>query len=161
MAKRLRYIFSDIDGVLTDGRVRIDTDGNESKEICYRDLDSIAIGHKAGLNFIFVTGEDTRLARQIAERFQVSSTVYGAKDKLQAVKGLLEKLNITKEEVCYIGDSNRDAPAIAYVAIGIAPQNGANKAKQAADIITEAVGGSGVLFEVVEKIVDDIAHGRK
>ena len=53
MALKIKYIFSDIDGVLTDGKVCLDAHGAENKQICYRDLDSIAIGKKAGdtLNF--------------------------------------------------------------------------------------------------------------
>ena len=63
MALKIKYIFSDIDGVLTDGKVYLDAHGAENKQICYRDLDSIAIGKKAGLEFVFVTGEDSQLLK--------------------------------------------------------------------------------------------------
>ena len=123
--------------------------------ICYRDLDSIAIGKKAGLEFIFVTGEDSELARVISNRFGIK-TVFGAKDKLMAVQTLLAELNLSADNVCYIGDSNRDIPAMQHVVLGIAPADGAPKVCQKADVITKAVGGSGVLLEVVENIIDGV-----
>lgn len=160
MAKKIKYIFSDIDGVLTDGKVYLDAQGNENKQICYRDLDSVAIGRKFGLEFIFVTGENTELARQIAKRFKVYPSVFGVKDKLSAVKNLIEEMKIDKSAVCYIGDSDRDVSALEYVGMGIAPADGSKKAKSSADYITEAAGGAGVLFEVVENIIEGIMRGR-
>ncbi|MBP2630526.1 MAG: gmhA [Firmicutes bacterium] len=160
MTKEIKYIFADIDGVLTDGKVWIDAQGNENKPICYRDLDSIAIGRKAGLEFVFVTGENTALAREIARRFKVEPAVFGAKDKLSAIKNLIDTMKIDKECICYIGDSDRDASAIGYVGLGIAPKDGSKKAREAADFISDSVGGSGVLFEVVENIIEGIVYRR-
>ena len=157
MNTKIKYIFSDIDGVLTDGKVRIDINGNETKEICYRDLDSVAMGRQQGLEFIFVTGEDTIMARQIVKRFKAAAAEYGAKDKLMAVQKLLQTFNISRDEVCYIGDSNRDVPAIAFAGFGVAPSDASPKARKAAAFVTETQGGSGVLFEVVEKILDNQA----
>ena len=91
MALKIKYIISDIDGVLTDGKVYLDAQGAENKQICYRDLDSIAIGKKAGLEFVFVTGEDSQLAKIISKRFGIK-TVFGAKDKFMSVKKLLAEL---------------------------------------------------------------------
>ncbi len=152
---KIQYIFADIDGVVTDGKVSIDIDGNERKQICYRDLDAIGIGRKQGLEFFFITGEDTKMAESIAKRFNVKRAIFGAKDKLSAVKTLISELNIDKEIVCYIGDSDRDAPAIAYVGLGLAPADASRKALQAADFVTEKVGGNGVLLELVENIMED------
>lgn len=149
----IRYIFSDIDGVLTDGKFEITSNGEERKKICYRDLDAIGIGRKAGLTFAFITGEDTLLARRIVARFGVESAVFGAKDKLAALKQLLTERGISAEEVCYVGDSDRDALAIAYAGIGISPADATKAARQAADFVTVSGGGTGVLFEVVEKII--------
>jgi 3-deoxy-D-manno-octulosonate 8-phosphate phosphatase KdsC-like HAD superfamily phosphatase len=44
----MKFILLDVDGVLTDGSVTLDVNGNESKRICYRDLDAIVVGRRAG-----------------------------------------------------------------------------------------------------------------
>ena len=68
------YIFSDIDGVLTDGKVYLDAQGHESKQICYRDLDSIAIGRKAGLEFVLDV--QAPWAQSASDRVWLAATTY-------------------------------------------------------------------------------------
>ena len=97
--KKIKYIFADMDGVVTDGTVRIDENGKESKAICFRDLDAVGIGRNAGLEFAFITGEDTPIAHFMAKRFGVDTAVFGAKDKQAAVEGLLVRLGLTAEEI--------------------------------------------------------------
>lgn len=152
--RRIKYIFADMDGVVTDGTVRIDENGRESKAICFRDLDAIGIGRRAGIAFAFVTGEDTPIAHFMAKRFGVETAVFGAKDKKAAVEGLLAQLNLTAEEICYIGDSARDVPAIEMAGIGATVQDGVLAARRAADIVTECRGGTGALLELVETLLE-------
>ena len=151
--KKIKYLFVDIDGVLTDGTVSLDEQGNERKSICYRDLDAIGMGRSVGLDFAFVTGEDTDLARSIARRFGVKHAVFGAKDKGKAVKELLQELQVDPEDICYIGDSLRDVPAIRMAGLGAAPRDAMEAARQAADFVAQTFGGKGVLLELVEKII--------
>ena len=152
--KRIKYIFADMDGVVTDGTVRIDERGKESKAICFRDLDAIGIGRRAGIEFAFVTGEDTPIAHFMAKRFGVDTVVFGAKDKKAAVENLLLQLGLSADEICYIGDSARDIPAIELAGIGVTVQDGVLAARRAADIVTECRGGTGALLELVETLLE-------
>lgn len=154
MNMSIKYVVTDIDGVLTDGKVLIDELGNERKTICYRDLDAISIGRKANLDFAMITGESTNLASFIVKRFNVSEAILGAKNKGNSMIELLKRLGVSKDEICYIGDSDRDIPAIRMAGIGICPQDATRKAKDAADYITLSAGGQGVLWEVVEKLIN-------
>ena len=143
-----------MDGVVTDGTVRIDEHGKESKAICFRDLDAIGIGRRAGIEFAFVTGEDTPIAHFMAKRFGVDLAIFGAKDKKAAVENLLLQLGLSADEICYIGDSARDIPAIELAGIGVTVQDGVLAARRAADIVTECRGGTGALLELVETLLE-------
>jgi len=149
----MKIIFTDVDGVLTDGRLTIDVEGNETKSISYRDLDAIGIGRRAGYDFAFVTGEDTKMVKVLAKRFSVTKVYAGAKDKLKAIQDISKEYDIPINKILYIGDNNRDAPALEVVGLGIAPYDASDNAKKAADIITETKGGFGVLLEVVDKLI--------
>jgi YrbI family 3-deoxy-D-manno-octulosonate 8-phosphate phosphatase len=149
----MRIVFTDIDGVLTDGRVIIGIGGNETKTICYRDLDAIGIGRRNGCDFAFVTGEDTEMVNAIAKRFKVEKVYAGAKDKLFTMAKIAEELGVSVESLLYIGDSDRDAPALEAVGLGIAPRDASANALNAADVVTESKGGYGVLLEVVNKLI--------
>jgi YrbI family 3-deoxy-D-manno-octulosonate 8-phosphate phosphatase len=149
----MRLILVDIDGVLTDGRVTLDVHGNETKTICYRDLDAIGIGRREGYEFAFVTGEATEMVQVLARRFGIEIVYSGAKDKLAAMHQISGKYNIPLAGLVYIGDSDRDAPALEAVGLGIAPSDASWRAKAAAHIITDCSGGTGVLLEVVDKLI--------
>ena len=152
---KIRWIASDIDGVLTDGTVWLDTAGNEQKRIFMRDLDAVGVGRRAGLDFVFITGEDNLLAQTLAKRFGVERLVTGAKDKLAALQAFCREETLDLAKLCYIGDSDRDAAAIAWAGWGVAPADGSEAARQAADHVTGSDGGRGVLAEVVNLIVKD------
>jgi len=149
----MKIILTDVDGVLTDGRFAIDIHSNESKNICYRDLDAIGIGRRAGYDFAFVTGEDTAMVQVLAKRFNISRIYTGAKDKLAAMEIIAKELNANLGELLYIGDNERDVPALEAVGLGIAPCDATPNAMNAADYITETKGGYGVLLEVVNKLI--------
>ena len=149
----MKLILTDVDGVLTDGRVTLDINGNETKSISYRDLDAIAVGRRAGYDFAFVTGEDTEMVRVLAERFRISIIYAGAKDKLKAMQVISSEYSIPLKGLLYIGDSDRDAPALEAVGLGIAPSDASSSARAAAHVQTDSKGGYGVLLEVVDKLI--------
>jgi len=149
----MKLILTDVDGVLTDGRVTIDINGNETKTICYRDLDAIGIGRRSGYDFAFVTGEDTVMVKMLAKRFSIDRIYAGKKDKLKAMREISEELGVPLGGLLYIGDSDRDAPALEAVGLGIAPCDASASAKSAAHVQTDSGGGYGVLLEVVDKLI--------
>lgn len=149
----MKWIFTDVDGVLTDGRVTIDINGNETKTISYRDLDAIGVGRRNGYDFAFVTGEDSKMVRVLANRFNVEVVYAGAKNKVPILTQAAENFGLSISEVFYIGDSDRDAPVLEICGFGIAPRNATINAKMAANYVTEVDGGHGVLLEVVDKLI--------
>ncbi len=151
---KIRYILTDVDGVLTDGRFHIDMHGNETKAICYRDLDAIGIGRRAGLDFAFATGEQGQMVETLAKRFNVSIIYQNAKDKQLVLETFCREMNLSLDEVVYIGDSDRDAPALSYATMSFAPSDATQKALQSAKYITKSCGGTGVLLEVVNMLIE-------
>jgi len=149
----MKIIFTDVDGVLTDGRVTMDVNSNETKTISYRDLDAIGVGRRAGFEFAFVTGEDTEMVRVLAKRFKVDIVYAGAKDKVPVMTKAAEAYGLKLDELFYIGDSDRDVPLLEACGFGVAPRDGTTNARLAANYVTEVCGGHGVLLEVVDKLI--------
>lgn len=65
--------------------------------------------------------------------------------KVRALRWLAESDGHDLAQVAFIGDTNGDAPAIEATGLGFAPQNAAEPAKAAADVVTEAPLLEGVL----------------
>jgi len=147
----IKVVALDIDGVLTDGTITIDGNGRESKSLSFLDIDAVFRGRREGLQFALITGEDDILVDHISKRLGVDLFLKGAKDKAKAIKEVSQQLKVSLKEICYIGDSERDAPALEMVGLGIAPSNASDEAKKAAHYVCRNAGGNGAGAEGIEK----------
>jgi len=152
-ADKIALLALDIDGVLTDGRVLYAQDGREQKLLSFRDIDAVSEAARRGLKLALITGEDNDWVEAVSRRLKVAHVVRGAKDKLAAVRGLSEKLDVPLEAICYVGDSDRDAPALAAVGLGVAPADATAPAKAAAHLVLKSGGGRGAIREVLEHVL--------
>lgn len=150
--RRIRALVLDIDGVLTDGRVAIDQEDREAKSLAYRDADALAQARREGLQVALLTGETSPMAQVIIHRLHVETVVTGAKDKEAALVEVARRLELPLERLCYVGDADRDAPALAMAGLGLAPADASPKAKQGASRILAARGGYGAVAEAIEFI---------
>ena len=157
----IQVLALDIDGVLTDGRAEIGTDGNEQKCFSFRDLDSITQARRNGLQVVLVTGEDNQMVDIIARRFGVDDVVRGAKDKKVALESLAARLGVAAAAICYIGDSDRDAPALAWAGLGLVPADASPRAKATAHRVLTCAGGGGVVAEAVALLAQQREDARK
>ncbi len=152
MRQRIRAVALDIDGVLTDGHLVLDEHGRETKLVFLRDLDAVAQARAEGLRLALVTGEESPMAEMIANRLGIETLVRGAKDKEAALRGLCERLGVLPGEVCYVGDSDRDGPALALVGLGTAPADASVRARDRARVVLRAPGGRGAVAEALELV---------
>ncbi len=158
----IQVLALDIDGVLTDGRVGITPDGQDRKEIAFRDLDAIAAARRAGLRIALVTGEDGPMVRMIAERIQPDHVIAGAKDKHAALQSLAQIMNTEAGRICFVGDADRDALAFAGIGLGLAPADASPRARARAHRVLLSRGGAGAVAEAVDIVLElseDVRRG--
>jgi D-sedoheptulose 7-phosphate isomerase len=153
MVSDIKILALDIDGVLTDGTATLSESGAEEKRVCLQDLDAITLAKRSGLTVVLVTGENTPAVNTIARRFGVEQVVAGAKDKLSAIEKLSSQLGAPLGAFCYVGDGDRDAPALSRVGLGLAPSNATAAAKGAAHRGLSRSGGAGAVAEAVELVL--------
>jgi YrbI family 3-deoxy-D-manno-octulosonate 8-phosphate phosphatase len=137
----------------------MDEKGCETKRLSYRDIDAVFKAHRVGLRLALVTGEDTPWVDMIARRLKIALVYAGAKDKGTALRLLSSDTGTPLDKVAYVGDSDRDGPALALVGLGLVPSDAAPSAKQAADVVLGAAGGKGVVEEAVGFCVDSKQYG--
>lgn len=158
----IELIVFDIDGVITDGSVIIDSNGTEQKQINLKDIDAIYELDRRGYKLAAITGEDTEIVRYFKTRFPWSYFYSGSKTKKETMQQIEAETGIRREHICYIGDGKYDVEPLQYAGLGICPANAINRAKNAADIILQNNGGDGCLWEMIsilEKYNDpDCAH---
>jgi D-sedoheptulose 7-phosphate isomerase len=149
MVNDIKLLALDIDGVLTDGQFTLSASGEEVKRLDFHDLDALSAIMRAGMPVVLITGEAGPLVDSIARRFGVDVVIAGAKDKLAAVERVADEHGVTLSELCYVGDSDRDAPALSAVGLGLAPSNATASAQAAAHRVLNHRGGSGAVAEAI------------
>lgn len=155
MKDRINLIVLDIDGVLTDGKVFIDSYSKEYKFINYRDLDGVNYIRGQGIEFALLTGEDTKFVDIIARRFKIKNIIKGAKNKAEGIHCLSKLTRVPVKNICYVGDSDRDEQALKIAGMSFAPKDATRKARKAACRVLSLRGGEGVIQEIKEYFFHD------
>lgn len=149
MGTAVKLIVLDIDGVLTDGTVIVDSRGNEQKKINMKDMDAVFELKRQGYLVAAVTGEDTEITSYFRRRFPWDWFISGNKNKLGTVRQLAENAGVSMEETAYVGDGKYDVPVLPYAGLSFCPADAVEEAKLAADVVLSRRGGSGCLWEVL------------
>ena len=139
----------DIDGVITDGSVIIDSNGNEQKQVNLKDIDAIFELHRRGYKLAAITGEDTEIVQYFEKRFPWEYFYRGSKTKKETMQQIEQGTGVSRENICYVGDGKYDVEPLAYAGLGLCPANAIDKAKKAADIILQNDGGKGCIWEII------------
>ena len=149
----IELVLSDVDGVLTDGRVVLDSRGIETKRFHIRDGMGIALWQKAGYRFGMVTRRSSQAVKIRAAELGVEIVRQGADDKLAAASAILGELGLTLKQACYVGDDLPDLPVVRAVGLGVAVADAAAELREAAHYVTTAPGGAGAVRETIEMIL--------
>jgi len=154
----IKIVIMDVDGVLTDGKVTIDSSGNESKTIDYKDIDAIFEMKRRGIKVGMITGESSAITQVIRERFNPDFFYNGCKDKAAALEEIRAQTGADPEEICFIGDGKYDIAAMKLVRFAACPANAIPKVKAVSNIHLKCSGGDGCILELLEWIEEQNNH---
>jgi len=149
--EKIRLIVSDFDGVMTDNKVIVDEQGNESV-ICDRsDGLGIDLLKKKGIDIIVISKESNKVVKARCDKLKISC-IRGVDKKLSTLKKEIKRRGLLPEEVCFIGNDINDIECIKYVGLGVAVNNAFASVKESADVTTKRNGGDGAVREIADKI---------
>lgn len=153
LAKSIRLILSDVDGVLTDGSIVLDNAGIETKSFFVRDGLGIKLWQRCGFTFGLVTARNSQIVKLRAAELKIEIVRQGSNEKLLSAREIFAQVGVTPEEVCYIGDDLQDLPVLWEVGLPVAVADASREVRDAAKWITEARGGRGAVREVIERLL--------
>ncbi len=153
VAKPIRLILSDVDGVLTDGMITIDNAGVESKSFYVRDGHGIKLWRKAGFEFGLLTARNSQVVKLRAQELGIQWVRQGFADKLPAAREMMQAIGVEPKEVCYIGDDLPDMAVMANVGLAVTVADAAHEVKQLARWVMKSPGGRGAVRELIERIM--------
>lgn len=153
IARKVRLLLLDVDGVLTDGRIIYDSRGRDSKFFDVHDGLGVYLLKKAGIPTILITAKGSRAIRPRARDMRVEEVYADISPKSAVLSRILKKYGLSAEQICFVGDDLVDLCMMKRVGFPVAVFNAAPEIKQAASYITLKQGGRGAVREVAELIL--------
>lgn len=153
IAKQIKLLALDVDGVLTDGGIILDNEENEYKSFHVRDGHGIVMLKHAGIRVAIITGRGSKVVDRRAKELGITEVYQKYHKKVVAYEELLQKFGMGDEEVAYVGDDVVDIPLLKRVGLPVAVADAVDEAKEAALLITAARGGRGAVREVCDLLL--------
>jgi 3-deoxy-D-manno-octulosonate 8-phosphate phosphatase (KDO 8-P phosphatase) len=154
----LKAAIFDVDGVLTDGRLYIDEQGERLKAFHVLDGQGLKLLQQGGIVPIVITGRDSAAVRRRVADLGLAHARFGVQDKLAAAEELLGALGIGWADTAAMGDDWPDLPLLARAGFAVTPPDAHAEARAAAHHVTQARAGAGAVRECCDLLL--MAAGR-
>jgi YrbI family 3-deoxy-D-manno-octulosonate 8-phosphate phosphatase len=153
----IKLIISDVDGVLTDGKMIYSEDGNEMKNFNTKDGIGAYELKRMGYKIVFLSsGTNNKIIQKRGNHLKIDHVDVGVGEKKERLLKILDLFKISPEETLYIGDDINDLEAMKLCSIKACPINAHSSIKDISDIILTTNGGDGCLREIYEILKDKI-----
>jgi 3-deoxy-D-manno-octulosonate 8-phosphate phosphatase (KDO 8-P phosphatase) len=157
LARGIRLVGLDVDGVLTDGGIYLGVVGGQPLEFKRYDIqDGLGIRflRMAGIKVVVVTGRESESVRMRAEELEIDDLVQDRQArKLPAFQGMLERYGLAPSQAAFVGDDFPDLGVLRIVGLPIAVGNAVPEVVAAARLRLERHGGRGAVRELAEHLL--------
>ena len=149
----IELIVLDVDGTLTNGQITYTNNGDELKSFDVADGLAIATWtKKLGKKAAIITGRNSLIVERRAKDLKIDHLYQGIHNKDEVLQSILDKENLTWDQVACIGDDLNDYKMLKKAGISFTPENGTQHLKDFVNVICKAKGGSGAVREMIEHI---------
>ena len=152
--ERIRVLFLDVDGVLTDGLVYLDGRGHELKVFNTKDGHGLRKAAQAGITLCWISGRSSPATARRARELGVPYCYQGVRDKRVKLDAVLRRLKLSGAQAAAIGDDETDIPMFEAVGYSACPADAVPAARKAATLVLENAGGRGAVREFIERILE-------
>ena len=150
---KIKTFIFDVDGVFTDGKILINSDGELLRSFDTKDGYAMKCALVKGFKIAIITGGRNEAVRERFKELGVIDIYLGAHHKLDAYQDLMDNYDLNPEEILYIGDDIPDIPVMEKVGLGCCPADAASDVNAMADYVSHKKGGEGCVRELIEQVL--------
>ncbi|WDF68097.1 HAD-IIIA family hydrolase [Sphingobacterium oryzagri] len=150
---KIKALFLDVDGVLTDGTVLVTESGEQMRRFSIKDGYAIQLAMKVGLEIVVISGGKSQGVLKRLQGLGVKEVHLAVADKWSLLQELLLKYNWDKAEVAFMGDDIPDYTCMAHVGLALCPQDAVEEIKTLSGYVSPKRGGEGCVRDVLEKML--------
>ena len=155
LPKTIKMVITDFDGVITDNCVYISDDGIMTRKLNFKDIIGFYELKRNGIDVAIISGEKNSAIETIAKNCELNEVHQRIRVKIDVLKNIINKYNLSQEEYLYIGDDYNDIECLEYAKYKITVPRAMAKVKNIDNIqITENNGGDGAFREVADCLTD-------
>ena len=151
--KTVKYIFLDVDGVLTNGHILTTESGEQLRTFHVKDGYAIQYAIKAGLFIFIITGGKSIGVQKRFEALGVTEIHLGVSDKMTVLEKIQDKYGFQDHESLFIGDDLPDYTCMRKVGVAVCPADAVEEIKTICHYVSTKSGGEGVVRDILEKIM--------
>lgn len=144
------FIF-DVDGVLTNGKVLITSQGEMYREMDTKDGYALKCALVQGYRVCIISGGTNEGVRNRLKALGVYDIYLGAHHKQEPFQDLMDSYDLKPEEILYMGDDVPDIVVMEQVAVAACPQDAVSDVKEIANYVSHKKGGEGCVREIIEQ----------
>ena len=155
LPKTIKWIVTDFDGVITDNFVYISDDYKMTRRINFQDVIGFNNLYQNGKEIAIISGETNPAMDILARKFKLKEVHVKIHNKIEVLKSIINRYNLSQEEYLYIGDDINDLECLQYAKYKITVPHAVDKVKSVEGIqITERESGYGAFREVADCLLD-------
>jgi 3-deoxy-D-manno-octulosonate 8-phosphate phosphatase (KDO 8-P phosphatase) len=147
---KIKLLFLDVDGVMTDGRFGLSDEGVEIKFFHVRDGLGLKMIISEGIEVVLITGRRSRALEIRAGELGIDEIYQGVKEKGKLCREIMKKKGLGRVETCSMGDDFPDLEMFRETGLSIAVADAVKEIREASDFITRNRGGHGAVREACE-----------
>lgn len=153
--KNIKLIILDVDGTMTDGGMYYSENGDQMKKYNTKDGMAIKKQVKKGMKFGIIShGYKQKVVQDRADLLGIQYVYVGQEDKLTILNQWCEELQISLDEVAYIGDDINDLKVMQSIGLSACPSDAVRSILNKVDIVLSRKGGDACIREFIDDYIE-------
>ena len=150
---KIKALVFDVDGVLSSGTISVSADGELLRTASVKDGYALHLAMKLGYRVAIITGafEESILRRY--KDIGIEDIYMGSSLKTIDLQKLLDKYNLSADEVLYMGEDIPDYEVMRRVGVPCCPRDAAPEIRDICSYISHRDGGCGCVRDVIEQVL--------
>ena len=150
---KIKTFIFDVDGVLTDGKVLITSEGEVYRAFDTKDGFALKCALMQGFKIAIITGGNNEGIKKRFKEFGIYDIYMGSLNKIDAYQDLMDNYSLKPEEILYVGDDIPDIPVMKKVGVSCCPSDAVPDVKKIVDYVSHKKGGEGCVREIIEQVL--------
>jgi 3-deoxy-D-manno-octulosonate 8-phosphate phosphatase (KDO 8-P phosphatase) len=146
------FIF-DYDGVLSDGKVLITTDGDALRTANVKDGYAMQLAIKKNYRIAIISGGYSESMKLRLQSLKISDIFLGVDKKIDVYNQYLATHNIKGDNVLYMGDDIPDYEIMLKTGVPTCPADAVEEIKRISTYISHQSGGNGCVRDIIEQVL--------